>query len=199
VLTQSGSSRERLVPVFRKERHRAVIVGGDAAVMTIRTPGGLARTALPDLGLAPELVGITDWINAQPTSLAALRGSPVLVHFWTFGCINCVHVQPHVKSWYERYRDRGLAILGVHTPELPFERDIDNVRAAVARAGITYPVAFDPDFATFDAYRNRYWPAFYFVDPAGHIRHTHFGEGDYGRSELVIEALLAETGATGAT
>jgi thiol-disulfide isomerase/thioredoxin len=113
-----------------------------------------ARAALPDLGAAPELRGIADWINSEPLSLEQLRGSVVLVHFWTFGCINCQNVQPYVKAWYARYHDQGFAVIGVHTPELSFERDIANVRAAVASKGVTFPVAFDPKFATWNAYRN---------------------------------------------
>ena len=148
--------------------------------------------ALPDLGIAPELRGITAWINSDPSSLEALRGRVVLVHFWTFDCINCQNVQPHVKRWYERYRNEGFTVVGVHTPELDIERDVDNVRAAVAREGVTFPVAFDPDYATWDAYRNRYWPAFYFLDRRGHVRFARFGEGEYERSERVIQQLLAE-------
>ena len=147
---------------------------------------------LENLGPAPELTGITAWINSPPTTLASLRGKVVLVHFWTFGCINCVHVQPYVKAWYERYAADGFVVLGVHTPELSFERDLDNVREAVAKADVHFPVAFDPDFETWRAYGNRYWPAFYFVDKSGTIRHVHFGEGDYDGSEAVIRELLAE-------
>lgn len=148
--------------------------------------------ALPDLGIAPELRGITDWINSEPLTLKQLRGSVVLVHFWTFGCINCQNVQPYVKAWYERYRGQGFTVIGVHTPELSFEREIANVRDAVARKGVTFPVAFDPQFATWNAYRNSYWPAFYFLDKNGHLRNVRFGEGEYDRSERVIRELLAE-------
>lgn len=160
--------------------------------MTLTRPSKALASTLPDFGPAPELTGITDWINTEPTTLAEQRGKVVLVHFWTFGCSNCVNVRPHVKAWYERYRDRGFEIVGVHTPELAFERDVDNVRRAVADAGITFPVAVDPDFRTWDAYGNRYWPAFYFVDRAGHVRHAQFGEGRYDVAERVIETLLAE-------
>lgn len=147
---------------------------------------------LPDLGVAPELRGITAWINSEPTSLAALRGSVVLVHFWTFDCINCQNVQPYVKRWYARYRAEGFVVIGVHTPELDIERDLDNVRAAVERKGVTFPVAFDPAYATWGAYRNHYWPAFYFVDRRGHVRFARYGEGEYDRTERVIQQLLAE-------
>jgi cytochrome c biogenesis protein CcdA/thiol-disulfide isomerase/thioredoxin len=163
--------------------------------LTVLRPSSAAQTdtvPLENLGPAPELGGITAWINSEPTTLAALRGKVVLIHFWTFGCINCVHVQPYVKAWYDRYAADGFVVLGVHTPELSFERDIANVRDAVARADIRYPVAFDPAYTTWNAYRNSYWPAFYFVDKAGLIRHVHFGEGDYDGSEAVIRELLAE-------
>ena len=153
------------------------------------TPGSIA---LQDLGPAPELTGITAWINSDPLTLASLRGKVVLVHFWTFDCINCLHVQPYVKAWYAEYASAGLVVIGVHTPELSFERDLANVRQAVAQDGVTFPVAFDPGYATWNAYHNEYWPAFYFVDRAGHIRHEHFAEGDYAASEQVIRELLAE-------
>jgi thiol-disulfide isomerase/thioredoxin len=156
--------------------------------------GGDPTVPLEDLGPAPELTGISAWINSEPTTLAALRGKVVLVHFWTFGCINCIHVQPYVKAWYDTYAKDGFVVLGVHTPELSFERDIANVRDAVAKDGVRFPVAFDPDYATWNAYRNSYWPAFYFVDKTGRIRHVHFGEGDYEGSEAVIRELLAEPG-----
>jgi cytochrome c biogenesis protein CcdA/thiol-disulfide isomerase/thioredoxin len=147
---------------------------------------------LDDLGPAPELTGITDWINSQPLTLASLRGKVVLVHFWTFACINCLHVQPFVKAWYDRYAAEGFVVVGVHTPELSFEREIGNVRTAVQDDDVRFPVAFDPAYATWRAYENHVWPAFYFVDREGRIRHVHFGEGDYDGSEAVIQALLAE-------
>jgi cytochrome c biogenesis protein CcdA/thiol-disulfide isomerase/thioredoxin len=153
-----------------------------------------ASTQLDDLGLAPELTGITVWINSPPLTIAALQGKVVLVHFWTFACINCLHVQPYVKAWYARYASAGLVVVGVHTPELSFERDVANVRRAVADDGVTFPVAFDPAYATWNAYGNSYWPAFYLVDRSGRIRHTHFGEGDYGGSEEAIRELLLEPG-----
>lgn len=153
-----------------------------------------APVALADLGPAPELAGITAWINSSPLTLASLRGKVVLVHFWTFACINCIHVQPYVKAWWERYAAQGLVVIGVHTPELSFERDLGNVRAAVASDGVTFPVAFDPAYATWNAYGNGAWPAFYFIDKAGQIRHTHGGEGEYDVSEQVIRELLAESG-----
>ncbi|MDQ2965043.1 MAG: redoxin family protein [Chloroflexota bacterium] len=152
-----------------------------------------ASVALEDLGSAPELTGIDAWINSDPLTMTSLRGKVVLVEFWTFGCINCQHVQPYVKAWYDRYVSEGLVVVGVHTPELSFERDLGNVRDAVAKADIRFPVAFDPAFATWNAYRNSYWPAFFFVDRSGRIRHTHVGEGDYDGSEQVIRELLSQS------
>ncbi len=153
-----------------------------------------AEVTLSQLGQAPELTGITAWINSPPLTMAGLRGKVVIVHFWTFACVNCRDVQPYVKAWYQRYASAGLVVIGVHTPELSFERDLSNVRDAVASDGVTFPVAFDPAFATWNAYGNRYWPAFYFVDRRGQIRHVYFGEGDYAGSEQVIRELLAEPG-----
>ena len=151
---------------------------------------------LADYGSAPDLVGITAWINSEPLTISALRGRVVLVHFWTFGCINCRNVQPYVKAWYERYAAAGLEVIGVHTPELSFEKDIANVRQAVIDEGVKFPVAFDPDYRTWNAYTNSYWPASYFVDRSGRIRHVQFGEGSYAEQEQVIRELLDEPAPT---
>jgi cytochrome c biogenesis protein CcdA/thiol-disulfide isomerase/thioredoxin len=152
------------------------------------------RVALDDLGPAPDFTGIQAWINSQPLAMASLRGKVVLVEFWTFACSNCNHVQPYVIAWNDRYASSGLVVIGVHTPELSFERELSNVRNAVSKAGIRYAVAVDPGFSTWNAYRNSYWPAMYFIDKTGQIRHTHFGEGDYAGSEQVLRELLAEHG-----
>jgi len=169
--------------------------GGGTANLPLPIADSLPTSvALENLGPAPDFTGITAWINSAPLSVADMRGKVVLVEFWTFGCINCIHVAPYVKAWEARYADAGLAVVGIHTPELSFEREIANVRDAVTKAGIRYPVAFDPSFGTWNAYRNRYWPAFYFIDRDGIIRHVHFGEGDYDGSEQVIRQLLAATG-----
>jgi len=168
--------------------------GGTSSTADLPAPvdGPLpASVALEDLGSAPELTGIDTWINSEPLTMASLRGKVVLVEFWTFGCINCQHVQPYVKAWFDRYASAGLVIIGVHTPELSFERDLGNVRDAVVKADIRYPVAVDPAYATWNAYRNGYWPAFFFIDRSGRIRHTHVGEGDYDGSEQVIRELLS--------
>jgi cytochrome c biogenesis protein CcdA/thiol-disulfide isomerase/thioredoxin len=152
---------------------------------------------LPDLGPAPELTGITQWFNSEPVTLQQLRGKVVLVNFWTFDCINCRHTMPYVKDLYSKYHDQGLEIVGVHTPELSFEYVPDNVKAAIKDQGITWPVAFDPNYKTWSAYNNMYWPAFYFVDVNGHIRYTHFGEGNYDYNEQVVRQLLTEVKSQG--
>ncbi len=176
----------------------ATSAGADEVAMTADGTAAPSSTADPvvpleELGPAPEFAGITAWINSQPLTMASLRGKVVLVHFWTFGCINCIHVQPYVKAWYDAYKDDGFVVVGIHTPELSFERDLGNVRQAVADDGVTFPVGFDPAFDTWHAYQNRFWPAFWFVDRQGNIRHLHYGEGDYAASEAVIRELLAES------
>jgi cytochrome c biogenesis protein CcdA/thiol-disulfide isomerase/thioredoxin len=151
-------------------------------------------SSLTDLGPAPELAGITGWINSEPTTLAALRGKVVLVKFWTYSCINCIRTLPYIRAWYDAYHDDGFEIIAVHTPEFAFETVPENVDQAVRDFGIAYPVALDPDYKTWNAYKNRYWPAEYLVDAAGRIRYTHFGEGAYGETEQAIQDLLQEAG-----
>ena len=190
--TQGGTGRMDSGPAARPTPAQ-----GDAALGSAGLPAPIASSLpsavpLDDLGLAPELRGITAWINSPALTIASLRGKVVLIHFWTFDCINCRDVQPYVKAWYARYAAAGFVVVGVHTPELSFERDLGNVRTAVADDGVTFPVAFDPAFATWNAYANRYWPAFYFVDRNGQIRHVHYGEGDYAGSEQVIRELLSQ-------
>ena len=155
-------------------------------------PGLADEQQLDDFGIAPEFRAIEEWINSEPLTMAALRGKVVVLDFWTYSCINCLRTLPHLTAWDDAYRDDGLVIVGVHTPEFAFEREPDNVRRAVRDHGIDYPVALDPDFGTWEAWQNRYWPAKYFVDRRGHIRYAHFGEGDYEESERVIRQLLAE-------
>lgn len=147
---------------------------------------------LDDYGVAPEFQAIQGWINSEPLTMQALRGKVVLIDFWAYSCINCLRTLSHLKAWDEAYRDDGLVIVGVHTPEFAFEREPDNVGRAVYDLGIAYPVALDPDYGTWQAWQNRYWPAKYFVDRRGHLRYAHFGEGDYEKSEQVIRRLLAE-------
>lgn len=150
---------------------------------------------LPVEGVMPPLTGATTWINSPPLTREQLRGKVVVVDFWTYSCINCLRALPYVRAWAEKYKDQGLVVIGVHTPEFAFEKSEANVREAVNRLGVTYPVAMDNDFAVWRAFRNQYWPAHYFIDAQGRIRHHHFGEGDYDGSERVIQQLLKEAGA----
>lgn len=147
---------------------------------------------LPDYGAAPGFDGATDWLNAAPLKADGLRGKVVLVNFWTYSCINCIRTLPHVRAWAEKYRDQGLVVVGVHTPEFAFEKKVENIRQAVARFGLVYPVAVDNDFRIWRAFRNSYWPALYVVDAQGRIRHSQFGEGGEARSERAVQDLLAE-------
>jgi thiol-disulfide isomerase/thioredoxin len=142
----------------------------------------------------PALDGATGWLNTEPLTTDGLRGRVVLVDFWTYTCINWRRTLPYIRAWADKYRDQGLVVLGVHTPEFSFERDAGNVRQAVESMGIGYPVALDSDYAIWDAFANHYWPALYFVDATGRIRHHRFGEGDFVESEMVVRRLLAETG-----
>ncbi|TML94321.1 MAG: cytochrome c biogenesis protein DipZ [Actinobacteria bacterium] len=151
----------------------------------------LGKVPLKDYGAAPDVHNISAWINSRPLSLHALRGKVVLVDFWTYSCINCLRTLPYLKSWDERYRSKGLVILGVHTPEFAFEHDLGNVRAAVKRLGVRYPVALDNDYGTWNAFGNNYWPADYLVDQSGHVRDVHIGEGGYSQTDRDIRLLLA--------
>jgi cytochrome c biogenesis protein CcdA/thiol-disulfide isomerase/thioredoxin len=151
----------------------------------------LGKVPLKDYGAAPDVRDVSAWINSRPLSLPKLRGKVVLVDFWTYSCINCLRTLPYLKAWDARYRSKGLVILGVHTPEFAFEHDLGNVRAAVKRLGVDYPVALDNSYGTWKAYSNQYWPADYLVDQAGRVRDVHFGEGDYAQTERNIRLLLA--------
>ncbi len=158
---------------------------------------GVEGARLPRLGAAPDFTGNQRWFNTpggQPLSLRSLRGKVVLVDFWTYTCINCLRTLPYLEAWDARYRRDGLVIVGVHSPEFPFERDAANVATAIRREGIRYPVAQDNKLATWSAWGNQYWPADYLVDARGQVRGAHFGEGDYDRTEMDIRALLKEAG-----
>jgi cytochrome c biogenesis protein CcdA/thiol-disulfide isomerase/thioredoxin len=151
-----------------------------------------ARAPTTNAVLAPEVRGIAQWINSGPLTIRRLRGRVVLIDFWTYSCVNCLRTLPHVKAWDRAYRDDGLTIIGVHSPEFAFERVSSNVRAAVRKLGIRYPVALDNDFATWSAYANEYWPAKYLIDRSGRVRYYHFGEGEYEETEQLIRHFLGE-------
>ncbi|MCW3692061.1 cytochrome c biogenesis protein DipZ [Burkholderia cenocepacia] len=159
----------------------------------MRAAGGTAA-ALPVEGTLPSLDGAVQWLNSPPLTAAGLRGKVVLVDFWTYSCINCLRTLPYTTAWARKYAPYGLVVIGVHAPEFAFERDIGNVKKAVHDLGIDYPVAIDNGYAIWRAFNNEYWPAHYFIDAQGRIRHHHFGEGEYAQSERAIQSLLAEAG-----
>ncbi|WIG60608.1 MAG: DipZ protein [Ktedonobacterales bacterium] len=153
-----------------------------------------AAIPLPSEGHLPSLDGATAWLNSPPLTSDGLRGNVVAIDFWTYTCINWLRTLSYIRAWAENYQDQGLIIVGVHTPEFPFEHDIENVRRAVQDRQVTYPVAIDNAYAVWDAFTNHYWPALYLVDAQGRIRHHQFGEGDYEEAEQIIQQLLAEAG-----
>ena len=155
---------------------------------------GIATPELPALGEAPEFLDPGHWFNTSPLTMSALRGRVVLIDFWTYTCINCLRTLPYLKSWDARYRDQGLTIVGVHTPEFAFERRQSNVADAIGRLGIRYPVVQDNGYGTWNAFGNQYWPAHYLIDASGEVRNVHFGEGKYKQTEAAIRVLLAEAG-----
>jgi thiol-disulfide isomerase/thioredoxin len=147
-------------------------------------------------GTMPSLNRATQWLNSEPLTPVELRGKVVLIDFWTYTCINWLRTAPYVRAWHEKYKDQGLVVIGVHSPEFAFEKDIDNVRRAVNDMHLEYPIAADSDHAIWRAFQNNYWPALYFVDAQGRIRHHQFGEGGYDNAERIIQRLLAQSGAT---
>jgi cytochrome c biogenesis protein CcdA/thiol-disulfide isomerase/thioredoxin len=178
------------------KKQLAHVRGGKAGASETPDTG---TSALPKLGAAPEIQGTQQWFNTpgdRPLTLASLRrqNRVVLIDFWTYTCINCIRTLPQLKAWDAKYRGDGLTIIGVHTPEFPFEKDASNVRSAVAQNGIKYPVAQDNEYATWNAYSNQYWPAHYLIDANGQVRYVHFGEGSYAKTERAIRALLSEAG-----
>ena len=180
-------AQRRLIPTPTIEPARAATT--TASQLSPEQVKLLAK--LPSQGIAPELQNET-WLNSAPLTLAELRGKVVIVEFWTFDCINCRNVIPYVRAWHEKYQADGLVIIGVHTPEFAYERELTNVQSAIAQLGVTWPVAIDNEKLTWRAYANRYWPAAYLIDKTGNIRHLAIGEGRYEYTEAVIQALLAE-------
>jgi thiol-disulfide isomerase/thioredoxin len=148
-----------------------------------------SNRGLDAIGSAPQ------WLNSEPLTAAELKGKVVLVSFWTYSCVNWIRTQPYLRAWAEKYEDDGLVVIGVHTPEFEFEKNLENVRWAVGNLGVGYPVVTDNDLGIWRAFGNQYWPAFYFIDASGRLRHEKFGEGDYEQSERVIQQLLIEAGA----
>ena len=200
-LEDTGSARKALADVRGGSGGALGEASAEAAVTGSSASGGSEATGrssgLPVIGAAPEFTDTQQWFNTpgdRPLTLKSLRGRVVLVDFWTYSCINCLRTLPYLTAWDKRYRKDGLTIVGIHSPEFPFEKDAGNVGEAIQRNGIEYPVAQDNDLANFTRYGTEYWPAEYFIDAKGRVRYVHFGEGEYGEKEKVIRELLAEAG-----
>ena len=186
-------------PPFRFPNHRLVpvflAVAMAMAVACTATTGTVGKTGGRVGDQAPDFQGIANWINSDPLTMEELRGKVVLIDFWTYTCVNCIRTMPYLKRWHAKYADKGLIIVGVHSPEFEFEKLTPNVVDRANTFGLTYPIAQDNDFATWRAYSNRAWPAKYLVDKDGVVRYKHFGEGSYNETEQQIRELLISAGA----
>jgi thiol-disulfide isomerase/thioredoxin len=168
------------------------VTGEDGGTGRVGAAMEISAAKLRDLGAAPEMTNEV-WLNTeQPLRLADLRGKVVLLDMWTFGCINCQHVIPSLRRWYDTYSSQGLVVIGNHYPEFGYEKDLGNLKEALVRLDVPYPVAQDNEGKTWSAYRNHYWPTLYLIDKRGHLRYQHIGEGAYQETEAAIQALLAE-------
>ncbi len=185
-------THEKLELFWNRRQSLAAVLVGAAAIGLGLKGARAAEDSLPVEGVMPPPAAGGLWINSAPLTREALRGKVVLVDFWTYSCINCQRTLPYVRDWHAKYRERGLVVIGMHTPEFAYEKVEANVRRAVEKFGISYPVALDNDYANWRAYGNQYWPAFYFIDAQGRIRRRHFGEGEYERNEEAIRQLLNE-------
>ena len=177
---------------------RRSVVAAVAVLLYCALPLAEAQDPSSIVGSSPlyGLSGATGWINSPPLNAKQLKGKVVLVDFWTYSCINCLRSVPYVRAWAEKYKDSGLVVIGVHTPEFDFEKQLPNVQKAVQKFAIPYPVALDSNYAIWNAFHNQYWPAHYFIDATGKVRFEHFGEGEYDQSERWIQQLLQEAHAT---
>jgi cytochrome c biogenesis protein CcdA/thiol-disulfide isomerase/thioredoxin len=193
-LNGTNSLEQSLLAKIHPATVRAAPNAAGAAMMMMAPKG--AGGGLPAEGPMPSLAGAIAWLNSPPLSTEGLRGKVVLIDFWTYSCINCLRELPYVKAWAQKYGPAGLVIIGVHTPEFAFERVVGNVQKAIRDLGVSYPVAVDSDYKIWSAFNNQYWPALYFIDGTGTIRHHHFGEGEYDDSERIIQRLLKENGAS---
>lgn len=198
-LAQTSAVEQALIDKLRGPDNTAMAPAGGAmqpnpSMMMKANAPQESSGALPVEGQLPSLDGAVEWLNSKPLTAEALRGKVVLVDFWTYSCINCLRTIPYVRAWAEKYKDDGLVVIGVHTPEFAFEKQPANVKKALGDLKISYPVAIDNNYSIWRAFNNMYWPAHYFIDAQGRIRHHHFGEGEYAKSEEVIRQLLREAG-----
>jgi thiol-disulfide isomerase/thioredoxin len=175
----------------------ALSFGATPAAGTSEEYSVLPASSLPIEGTLPSLTGAVEWLNTEPLTMAQLRGKVLVVEFWTYTCINWRRTLPYVRAWADKYKDQGVVVIGVHTPEFSFEKQVENVRRATKEIGIAFPVAIDSNYVIWGAFRNQYWPALYVIDAQGRIRHHQFGEGGYEQSEAAIQRLLAESGHDG--
>ncbi|MDH7797530.1 MULTISPECIES: cytochrome c biogenesis protein DipZ [unclassified Beijerinckia] len=197
-VTATNSVEQKLIGALRPEQSTPKGAGGAMMSQNGAAPDTKAPSSetLGVEGPMPSLEGANDWLNSTPLTKEGLKGKVVLIDFWTYSCINCLRAIPYVRAWAEKYKNDGLVVIGVHTPEFAFERRIDNVKQAAATLKIDYPIAIDNDYKIWRAFENNYWPAHFFIDAEGRIRHHHFGEGSYDESERVIQQLLKEAGQT---
>jgi thiol-disulfide isomerase/thioredoxin len=186
-------TRFSFVNTSKAEAHLINALGSDKSH---RVNAAASQPVLAEEGPMPELSGAVAWLNSPPLTRESLRGKVVVIDFWTYSCINCLRALPYVEAWAAKYKDAGLVVIGVHTPEFAFEKEQSNVEKAVRDLKVDYPVAIDSDYKIWQAFNNQYWPAHYFIDGKGRIRYHHFGEGEYEESEGVIQELLKENGAT---
>jgi thiol-disulfide isomerase/thioredoxin len=196
-LSSTNDLEQGLVDRLRPSSKTAGATSGAGPGMVAQAGADAKEANLAVEGGFPSLSGATEWLNSPPLTPEALKGKVVLIDFWTYSCINCLRAIPYVKAWAEKYRDHGLVVIGVHTPEFAFERNVDNIRRAISDLKIGYPVAVDNDYKIWRAFDNEYWPAHYFIDAQGRMRYHHFGEGEYDLSERVIQRLLTEAGNSG--
>ena len=196
-LGNTAALEQGLVDKLRRSNPQpqpSVVMDGPGSGMMMAGKPETEAGKLPSEGIMPPLSGAVEWLNSPPLTREDLKGKVVLIDFWTYSCINCLRSIPYIKAWAEKYKDQGLVVICVHTPEFAFEKSIANVKTAVADLKIGYPVAIDSNYAIWRAFGNEYWPAHYFIDAEGRIRHHHFGEGDYDASEHIIQTLLQEAG-----
>jgi len=196
-LLRGGTAKKELADL--QHRHSALprfAAAGTKPLPTLKLASARVKVPLNDYGVAPNFAGISHWLNTPSLSIDSLHGKVVLVDFWTYSCINCLRTLPHLEAWDKEYRSKGLVIVGVHTPEFAFEHDPGNVTDAVKKLGVRYPVALDNDYKTWNAYQNEFWPAEYLIDQQGHVRHIHFGEGEYDKTEQDIRLLLRAGGSS---
>ncbi|MBW4661773.1 MAG: thioredoxin family protein [Drouetiella hepatica Uher 2000/2452] len=189
-----GAAAAAGIHYFNREPDAAQAKSGRTSSVNL-SPAEVAQLSAANLpparGILPEFQGIQQWLNSEPLTIAGLKGNVVMVQFWTFSCINCQRTLPYLVEWHQKYASQGLRIVGVQTPEFPFERDIGNIQNALEQAKITYPIAVDNDFKTWKAYQNQYWPHLFLGDRQGQLRYDHIGEGAYAETEALIQQLLA--------